>query len=118
MPLRNSYLKQPITKIGVLLTLVAALGISGNVFASGGGSYGGGTSTSAPRIDSERYALGKNVYKNNVNCDGCLVNKSRLSKKEALALYKQVRTDKNLKSSLSKKERRALKYYMQERFKL
>lgn len=116
MSLNNLKLKQQITTLGMAMILVAAFGLSGNVIASGGGNYNG--ASSAAKIDSERYSLGKNVYKNNVNCKGCLINKSKLSKQEAVALYRQVKKDPNLKSSLSKKERRALKYYMRERFKL
>lgn len=110
-------------KTGTFLLLSLTLLLSGAALASGGGSFGGGstsssTSNSASKLDSKRYALGKQVYKSSVNCSGCLINQARLSKIEATRLYKQVKKDDNLKSSLSKKERKALKYYMQKRFKL
>ncbi len=117
MSTNHSSIPDAKTMFCTVFLLLAVFSFCGSVLASGGGSYGGGSSN-AIKIDSERYALGKNVFRTSVNCDGCLVNKSKLSKSEALALYQQVRKDKTLKSSLSKKERRALKYYMRERFKL
>ncbi|MBL4852531.1 MAG: hypothetical protein JKY90_09715 [Gammaproteobacteria bacterium] len=105
-------------RTSTLLLLLITLFISGAALASGGGSYGGGSSSNATKIDSERYALGKQIYKNNVNCAGCIIDQPRLSKREAKNLYKQAKRDKNLRQSLSKQEYRAMRYYMQKRFKL
>lgn len=111
---------QSAKKTGTFLLLALTLLLSGAALASGGGNYGGGGSDgSGPKkLNAERYSLGKHVYKSNVNCAGCIINKSKLSKNEAANLYKHVRKDSELNSSLSKKERKALKYYMRERFKL
>ncbi|NOX27251.1 MAG: hypothetical protein GXP21_03480 [Gammaproteobacteria bacterium] len=105
---------------GIFLLLALTLLLSGAGLASGGGNHGGGGSdgSNPKKLNAERYSLGKQVYKNNVNCAGCIINQSQLSKNEASRLYKQVKKNSNLNSSLSKKERKALKYYMRERFKL
>jgi len=104
-------------RTSTFLLLLLTLGLSGMALASGGGHYSNGSS-GTPKLDSRLYALGKQVYKNRVNCADCLVDQSRLSKQDAAALYKQVKRDKALNQSLSRKERKAVKYYMRERFKL
>ena len=116
MPLSSKLVTQGVKRTSTFLLLLLALSLSGFALASGGSHYSGSSGT--PKLDSERYALGKQVYKSNVNCANCLINQSKISKREALSLYKQVKQDKKLKQSLSKKERKALKYYMRERFKL
>lgn len=118
MTLCTSNVKHNTLGTALFLTLLFTLGLSGNALASGGGSSYGHSNSSDSQLDTERYTLGKSVYKNHVNCSNCLVNQAKLSKQEALALYKRVKQDKALNQSLSKKERRALKYYMRERFKL
>jgi len=118
MTVSRNLAMQHAKRTSTLLLLLITLFISGAALASGGGSYGGGSSSSATKIDSARYALGKQVYKNNVNCAGCIIDQSRLSKQEAKNLYKQAKRDKTLRQSLSKQEYRAMRYYMQKRFKL
>lgn len=116
----SNLVKQRAKTTSTFLLLSLTLLLSGAALASGGGNYGAGSSNGADpnKIDGERYALGKQVYKNNVNCDGCLINQRKLSKSEATNLYKQVKKDANLNASLSRQERKALKYYMRNRFKL
>ncbi len=117
MSTSSIFVIQQARKTSTFLLLLLTLGLSGMALASGGGNYSNG-STGTPKLDSQLYALGKQVYKNRVNCANCLVNQSRLSEQEAKALYKQVKQDKALNQSLSKKERKAVKYYMREHFKL
>jgi len=116
----STLVKRHAVRTSTFLLLSLTLLLSGAALASGGGNYGAGTSNGAgpAKIDGARYALGKQVYKNNVNCDGCIINQNKLSKKEATHLYKQVKRDSNLNASLSKRERKALKYYIRNRFKL
>ncbi len=112
----SKHLTPIVKRSSTFLLLLLTLGLSSIALASGGSHYSG--SSGKPKLDSVRYALGKQVYKNHINCDNCLINQSKVSKPEALSLYKQIKKNKNLKQSLSKKERKALKYYMRERFKL
>ena len=117
MSASNAQTIQDIKNTSIFLLLLMTLFISGAALASGGG-HSGGSHSNATKIDSQRYALGKQVYKKNVNCAGCIIDQPRLSKQEAKNLYKQAKRNKTLRQSLSKQEHRALKYYMRKRFKL
>ncbi len=86
--------------------------VSGHSFASGGTGGNG----SATKHYQEKYDLGKRVMETKVLCDACPFADTQLDDESALLVSKQLKKHGDLSAVLSKKERKAAKYYLKKRF--
>lgn len=97
------------------LLLAALLGSSALApMASASGSFGpsAGSSVQNP------YNLGKRIYHKKVACETCPLASDSLNKKEAMMMIDQLRGSKEIMSTLTKRERSAVIYYLTKRHKL
>lgn len=102
-------------KASAAVIMAAILGATAlSPVANASGSFGPSVGSNA----QNPYNLGKHIYHKKLACSSCVLPAKKLDKESAMTVIDKLKSDKKVRSELSKRDRKAVAHYLKKRYRI